>query len=593
VPFDAWRYEREFLRPLRGRPDQVPHTVLAARYAVPESPTTAELSRHLAEVRAYWQSRAAGPDFYAELCRALLVEDGRMRETVGDPVMSSPQWWTRRTAPTTLTPSAGTACPPPGRLLATVSGAAVVLDWQEDPAAGDAVRYCVLRGDERVPAHPDDGVLVATTPDLQAVDAHPPVATPVHYAVFATSDYGQSWSAPATVRAVVLPPVTEVGHVRESGRITATWQSHPAAVGVRVRRTAGRPPVSADDGQPVPSSSTSFDDRNIRADADYFYSVVADYGGDLAPMVVVAVPGGTAPPAADLRLAVRLLSTRGQVARVRLTWPDAGDADVQVRRASHAPRWRTGSRIPLADLDRFGEEVVGQLSIQDGQRTLDADVPVGYHVYVPFAVRSDGALVGRSAAQGAAEAVSHLQARRIGDTVLLSWRWPQPTGFVEVSWDTPDGPVSQRVGRAQYDQDRGLRVSFGRAAGEIWVRALSETASGPVMSPAASVHIGASPVRLTYRLVDRRRHVTVELTADEDCADVRVLVVVSSGQALPARPAHGVVVEELDALSFAAGQARTFDVALPADLRRPGWMRCFDGETVAMVDPPIENLRLR
>jgi hypothetical protein len=52
----------------------------------------AGLSRHLAEIRAWWARRATAPDFRAEVCKLLLQTDRDLQATVGA-AMDDPAWW--------------------------------------------------------------------------------------------------------------------------------------------------------------------------------------------------------------------------------------------------------------------------------------------------------------------------------------------------------------------------------------------------------------------------------------------------------------------------------------------------------------------
>jgi hypothetical protein len=90
--FDATRYDREVLRPLRGTHGHLPQGDLLARYAVDPGMDAAELARHLAEIRAWWRERARAPDFRAQVCKLLIQADEELRRTTGA-AMDDPAWW--------------------------------------------------------------------------------------------------------------------------------------------------------------------------------------------------------------------------------------------------------------------------------------------------------------------------------------------------------------------------------------------------------------------------------------------------------------------------------------------------------------------
>ncbi|MCY1141176.1 hypothetical protein OWR29_24520 [Actinoplanes sp. Pm04-4] len=90
--FDAARYDREVLRPLRGTHGRLPAGDLLARYAIDPGMNAVELAAHLTEIRAWWRSRAQAPDFRAQVCRLLLDADVELAASAG-PAMEDPAWW--------------------------------------------------------------------------------------------------------------------------------------------------------------------------------------------------------------------------------------------------------------------------------------------------------------------------------------------------------------------------------------------------------------------------------------------------------------------------------------------------------------------
>ena len=203
--FDAARYDREVLRPLRGTHGRLPAGDLLARYAVDPGMDAAELAAHLTEIRAWWTERAQAPDFRAQVCRLLLDADKELSASAGQ-AMEDPAWWLEQGSRSPATP---VAVPLPS---ATDRGDQLVLsrDWRVDARR---VFWSTLATLERAP-----GVVAAQ----QA----PPVAAAVVEA-----------EPPPLVPEVAAKPVAAEG---DHCRIELSWPESGADV--RVRHAPGSPP---------------------------------------------------------------------------------------------------------------------------------------------------------------------------------------------------------------------------------------------------------------------------------------------------------------------------------------------------------------
>jgi hypothetical protein len=494
--------------------------------------------------------------------------------------------------------------PPPPREPAAVEAAAEVrLSWQPSLSAAE-VRYRVVRVEGRAPRSPDDGVQVAETDGTAVVDRSPPVARNLHYAIFAAPAGGTVWSRPATVTAEVVPAVTDARLRVSPEEITGTWTVHPSVLAVRVCRTRSRPPRAPEDGYAVRATTASFVDRDVAEGEQYFYGLTAVYrdarGTEVtAPMSVVSArPRAAAKPVQELTVAP--LAVTGDTARVRLSWPaDAGD--VRIRCATRLPGWDVGDLVSMADLDRFGREVAGTPVVDGDRAVLEADVPAGPQVYVPFALGGNGAVVGRPVEMGHANPVRQLHARRIGEQVVVTWVWPDQVTLAEVEWSTPQLPRQvRRVTHAQYVDGSGCRLPVGAGGGTVVVRTVTVGPTGESVSTPAELTVDGRPVQVTYSLRrpselrarwSRRRVLT--LTADGDCAALDLVVIVAAGLVLPLRAEQGTVVDRFEGLRLSRDTPRTLDVELPRGLRTPYWIRCFaTGPGVTLVDPPIAELKV-
>jgi hypothetical protein len=355
----------------------------------------------------------------------------------------------------------------------------------------------------------------------------------------------------------------------------------------------------------VPATLRSFVDRDIVEGRQYFYGLTAVYrdaaGGDVtAPMSVVsALPQAPARPVQDLTALP--LTVTGDTARVRLSWPaDAGH--VRIRYAGRLPSWDVGDVVSQVEVDRFGREVTGTPVVDGDRAVLETDVPAGPQVYVPFAIGGTGAVVGRAVEQSQANPVRQLQARRTGSQVVLTWVWPEEVRLAEVEWSGPGVPRQlRRVSRSQYVDGEGCVLPASPRGATVAVRAVSVGPTGESLSTPAELTVDGRPVELSYvvrRLTDLRsrwsRRRLLVLTAAEDCADVDLVLVTAPGLAMPLRAEQGTVVDRYIGLRLTRGVPLTVEIELPANLKRPYWIRCFADRpaAVSIVDPPIAELKV-
>ena len=494
--------------------------------------------------------------------------------------------------------------PPPRELRATVAGDGVRLDWQPPHSAATDLRYRVLRRSGAPPAGPRDGTLVAQTGSTGAADSSPPVARDLHYAVFATGNRGGSWSRAATASAMLVPPTRHVTAQAGPDRITLSWQAHPSTIAVRVRRTEGRPPAGTADGIPLAAGPGTLVDRQVREGVDYFYALVAVFHDEqhrevpARAMIVSAAPRPEARPLDGLR--VEPVGRAGPVVRVRAAWPAAAGT-VRIRYAAGRPPWGFGTVLATADAERYGTGIAGAPEPHGDDLVLEADVPAGPQVYVPFTVGSAGAVVGRAVHAGQAEPVRELVARRTGDVVTATWVWPADTGVVEVAWQRPDVAAEVfRLTRGAYVDGTGCVLPACASGGTLTVRAIAVGPAGEALSDPADFAVPGRPLSLRYalrrpsglreRLAGGR---LVEIVADRDCDGVDLAVVVAPGQVKPLAADRGTVAGAYRDLRLVEGEPLTLPFRLPK-VAKPFWIRCFvtrpDGVTV--VDPPVAELRV-
>ncbi|MFC8849191.1 MULTISPECIES: hypothetical protein [unclassified Micromonospora] len=495
--------------------------------------------------------------------------------------------------------------PPPPQDLRVRPGAPTVLSWARPATERTDLRYRVVRGDGSPPETPQAGTLVAETTEPTAADPEPPVGTRCGYAVFAASESG-AWSRAVTATAVLTPPVGEVTVLATQQQVTLTWRPHPATVAVRVRRTESRRPGSPDDGTPIRAELTGLTDAAVQQGRDYHYSLVAVYRGPAGQQVTSAMVVVTAAPRPRARpvesLAVEPVRVIGNRVRVRISWLSQPGIQVRIRRAGTPPPWPVGATVHEPALDGYGAEVTGAPTEADGRCVLEADVPQGFHVYLPLAVGGEGVLAGRPVTQGTAAPVERLRAQRAGDQVSISWVWPDAVSLAEVTHARDGSPDEVfQVSRSRYLHEKGCRLTADDRPGRVAVVGIAVGPAGQSRSPAVCCDVPGRPGRLAYtveRLAGLRNRFSprraLAVTAERDCAVAHLVVVARAGPVLPVRPDQGRELLRVSDVEFGAGQTRRFEFDLPRELSRPYWIRCFvDPPSGAVLrDPPVDQLKV-
>lgn len=514
MAFDAERYDREVIKPLRGRHGRLPVGDLILRYAVEPDWTVDQLAVHLKQLRQFWQDRAVGPDSRAEICRLLIRADEELSRNVGD-LMSDPAWW----------------------------------QDQATATQGGGGRTTRIRPPNLVRAEPTR-------------HAEPPTEVP---------DDAPGWRAEARefIRA----------RLDDSGAVDARESTRPVARRNRVAKSGG----SAEDVPQVPNETS--DAAAARRQADQ-----RPNSDDLARLVQPA------------ELTIEALGARDDSCQVRVSWPATDAERLRIRWAETPPPWASGSVLPVPTLMAFGTELAGTRQVHDGEAALLAEVPVGYHLYVPYVVERDQAVVGRFVALGLAEPVRRLRAERRGDDVIVTWVWPEGSRLAIVEWTAPGGVRQDQITRAGYAGSNGFRIPAALDPGVVRVSVLTAVAADEACSRGREVELPPRSIPVSYTLTRHRlwrfgrRDLAVRLRTETDLADLVVTVVLGTDLAMPPSAAHGTVLVEHEGVDLVAHQARELTIPVPVLPRRqdPYWVRCFLRGPVPTVltGPPVESMRL-
>jgi hypothetical protein len=481
-------------------------------------------------------------------------------------------------------------------LVARAKDDGVALSWTPPPAAGE-LRYRVVCGDTP-PRSPGDGDVVGEGDRPETVDRVAEPGRTRHYAVFVAA--GGASSRPATTEITVVPPVSAVKVRVEAGEVFCSWHVHPHAEGVRVRRAVGRRPSAEDDGELVPSSRDGLYDRAGDDGDDRFYTIVALYrngsGAEVtAPMVVTRATARVEAPPYVQRLRVHLTALDDEHATANIAWPTPSSGRVSVRRSARPPSWPPGSTVSAADVESFGEPLVGDRLVQGPETQIAVTVPNGQQVYVPFTFdRAGTAVVGEPASVGMAEKVRELLARRVGSEVILSWIWPPGVNLAEVTFTPDRGAVHRRRTTRGEVAERGCRIPIDSSGGQITVCSVVRAAGGDLLSAPAKAGVDGVATVLEYHLlrvggVLSRGRRLLRVTVDRPCRDVELHLVVSTGLAMPSRPESGTTLQRFTGLRLDPDTPWEVPFTVTRH-NRPYWLRCFvvQPQGIRVVDPITE-----
>lgn len=487
---------------------------------------------------------------------------------------------------------------PVAAVTAEPVGLGVRISWQRAAKDGKDTQFLVVRGEGKPPEIPHEGKRIASCTTTEAVDEAAPAARTLSYAVFASTD-GTNWSRPAHASIEILPSVHAVRLVVDDQGVSGQWRVHPDAITVSVRRDPGGAVRGAD--------RTSF--RDAGASVNQNYALTASYrradGSEAAAAPVVTNASREAGPTPVPMLRLKPAGD-GDQASAEISWSQVPTGDVVVRRAPAAAPWGLGDRLSAAEMTSYGEELVGDVTIEENWTTLTAHAPAGVFWYVPFTVDAEGAVVCGSGGQlGVTRAVSNLSYQRLGKDVVLSWSWPTDCGLVNVEWEfeTPIGGFSlqekksDRLTRHQYLNDGGFHLTDVRGSVRVWVRSVVVFDGAEWLSAPVERVVPAIPPTVQYTVKHRRSltgpgGVVVSLTAQRTIVGCQLLIVVAPGRVMPSSPREGQVVLR-ETVTLQAGQTVAVSVTYTKP-RKPYWIRCFiEGENpIQLVDPPTSDLKV-
>lgn len=476
--------------------------------------------------------------------------------------------------------------PPPQDVRTGPQEDRVTIRWTPGPIRVGPVRYRVVRTTGAPAVGAAAGTLVGETDANELVDSAPPAGEDLHYRVFAGRTEG-IWSAPAGGPPVtILPEVGDPSVVAGEREVRAAWRLPRGAAGALVTRLGdgGRPKTDQD----------GFVDRYLTSGRTYRYRIQAAYERSDGTrrlsrgIVVTGLPD--TPPRAVPSLSADLAAGDGPPA-ARLLWTAPPSGRVVIRTSDAPPPWPAGTPIRQEDMVRYGREVPGT-AIRGSDGRMALTFPIGGAARCHFVAVSLGAgkvVVGPSATLVVVDPVRELTARRLGDTVALSWIWPSEAQLAEVIWapaagavagaspDEWESAISLECRRRAYEDD-GCRLRVGYGAVQVSVRTMVRDGTRMVRSRPLVTGVPATTPQVHYefrrpRLVRRRSSAAVlVLTADRPCRLPSLVVVHRADNVLPLRPEQGTVIHTVPSCDLDPAEPLALQIKVPSGR---GGLACF------------------
>jgi hypothetical protein len=531
---------------------------------------------------------------------------------------------------------------------------ALELTWPPySPPAGTAetvVIYRVVSEEDNPPYSPDRAHLVASTTATSATDERPPDAAVRHYQVWVNSGntLGQALATQPVKHAesVVVSPVRDFSIREDSGHVIGQWNVAAGVSEVFIYRIpaeeAGREGLQ----HRILTGGDhrgGFMDTEARGGQRYIYRVRCAVTVDdvmrlsEATEATVAVSAVLA-PVPDLSMGA--VGPDGSV--FELTWtPPPAAGHVVIYRSQTGPRaGAETAELPEAALDQIGlgpelllTQPISQCQDDEGRpRAVMSGVswPAGWSraYFTPVTLLAGHAVLGRTLSSVRTGVIRDVDLAEYCNKQVLTFDWPAGAAAVVVHL-APKGhdPRNGLTGKSfeisleEYEKYGGMQLSNHElpATGcSLHLAPVAFSAGRRVVGAICSVEY-AGLLRLQYAVRIGHdpdgwpTHATIALRSQYDLPGSPAFVLINNPQRIPLSMHDGDAVdaarvnehgqptgEMSKELRWSALTTHGVGEMWAANLRgMQGWIRLFVNtpssarlRTIALLDPPVENLRL-
>jgi hypothetical protein len=530
---------------------------------------------------------------------------------------------------------------------------ALELTWPPHPPPAGApetvVVYRVVSEEDTPPYSPDRAHLVASTTATSAIDERPSNAAVRHYQVWVNTGQtpGQALATQPVkhAEAVLISPVRDFSIREENGHVTGRWNVASAVSEVFIYR------IPADgDGREGPHHRilTGGDNRGGFVDTEapsgqrYTYRVRCAVTVDgvmrlsEATDATVAVSAVLA-PVPDLSMD----ASAPDSSVFELTWTPPPAGRVVIYRGQTGPS--AGAEIaelPEAALDQIGLGTELLLTQPVSQRQHDQGLPravmsgvswpVGWSraYFTPVTLLAGRALVGKTLSSVRTGAIRDVDLTEYCNKQVLTFDWPAGAAAVVVhlaprGHDPRNGLTGKsfEISLEEYEKYGGMQLSKQElpATGcSVHLAPVAFSAGRRVVGAIRSIEY-AGLLRLQYAVRIGRgtdgwpTYASITLRSQFDLPGSPAFVLVNNAQRIPlsmhdGQPVdvapvdeHGQIIGETSKeLRWSALTTHGAGEVWAANLRGlRGWIRLFVNtpssarlRTIALLDPPVENLRL-
>jgi hypothetical protein len=530
---------------------------------------------------------------------------------------------------------------------------ALELTWPPYPPPGvgaeTVVIYRVISEEDSPPYSPDRAHLVAATSGTSATDERPPDAAVRHYQVWVNSGPTprQALASQPTkhAEAVLVTPVRDFSIREDNGQVIGRWNVPSAVSEVFIYRV---PAEEAGREGPQHRILTGSDNRGGFVDTEalraqrYSYRVrcAATVDGVMrlseATEATVAVSAVLA-PVSDLSMGAH--SVDGSVFELTWTPPPAGN--VVIYRGQTGPSAGGDSAdLPEAALDQIGlgpelllTQPVSQRQDEQGRpQAVMSGVswPGSWSraYFTPVTLLGGRALLGKTLSSVRTGVIGDVDLAEYCNKQALTFDWPAGAAAVVVhlapkGYDPRNGLTGKsfEISLEEYEKYGGMQFSKQElpATGcSLHLVPVAFSAGRRVVGAIRSIEY-AGLLRLQYAVRIGRDadgwpiHATIALRSQYDLPGSPAFVLINNQQRIPlsmhdghavdAAPVneHGQIIGEMSKeLRWSALTTRGAGEMWAVNLRGlHGWIRLFVNtpsparlRTIALLDPPVENLRL-
>ena len=521
--------------------------------------------------------------------------------------------------------------------------------YQPGTDAGSVVIYRLISEEDNAPYSPDRARLVAATTAIGAVDGAPDAAAVHYYQVWVNvgTTRAEALAAQPIKHAdgILVSPVRDCVIRQDSGQVIGSWTVPAAVSAVFISRVPFH-----EAGREGPQHRILLDRDNRAGFVDlqaipgqrYVYRIRAAVPVDGVLRLSAAVDtevdiAAVLAPVTDL--SVTALPGTAGVFELSWTAPPVGQVAIYRSRRGTTAGAET-AELPETALEQVGltpdlrltQPVTGRANAHGQLQSVMTGVswPEGWSraYFTPVTLMAGRALLGTALSSVRTGVIRDVDLTEYCNKQVLTFDWPEGAAMVVVhlapkGYDARNGltGTSFEITLEEYEKYGGFQLPNGKlpvAGCSLHLAPVAFSAGRRAMGAVRSIEY-AGVLRLQYAVQLTRdheghpSHASIFLRSEYDMPGSPAFVLINHPDRIPLSHTDGeaVNVAPLDAqgrlaaipskeLRWSALSTRGTDEAWGADLRgRRGWIRLFVNtpsaarlRTIALLDPPISNLRL-